>query len=148
METLLKSRRELRYRGRKYWRAVLTLFCLFLPPDASRIVVYYDENDESAIDIAYEAVDLEHFDEEDSFSRQDGETLRSLIEDALPLLDSSTVDFASAVYAALLTFDDHASFKNEIILEYERLRDLERCVPSFGVYHPHFCTESTIFGRT
>lgn len=86
----------------------------------------------------FEAVDLEYFGEEESFSRQEEATLRSLIEDAIPLLETSSVDFASAVYTALLTFDDHASFTDEIIQEYERLRDLERyaSIPSHFPKHP------------
>ena len=97
--------------------------------DAARVIVYYDENEESAIDIVYEAVELGHFSEEESFTAQEETTLRLLIEDAIPLMDKAVFEFAHSVYEALSTFEDHPSFKDSEIENYRRLKEKEKFVP-------------------
>ena len=95
----------------------------FLALDAARVIVYYDENEESAVDIILEAVELGHFDEEESFTAQEESTLRNLIEEAIPLLEVATFSFAKAVIDAFMSIDDHNSFIDTQITEYEKLND-------------------------
>lgn len=102
------------------------------------MVVYYDENEESAVDIVPEAVELGHFAEEESYTERELEGVRALIEDAIPLLDRATFEFAQAVYAALLTVEDHPSFADPKFAEYLRLRDLETYVSFHRSYYQKF----------
>ena len=105
-------------------------FLLISLLDAARVIVYYDENEESAIAIVYEAVELGHFSEEESFTAQEDATLRILIEEAIPLMDEAVYEFARSVYDALATVDDHPSFKDSEIEKYDRLKEKEKYVPS------------------
>lgn len=105
----------------------------FRDPDAVRVSVYYDENEESAVDIGLEAVTLGHFEEEESFSDQDFRTLEGMIEDAIPLMDSAIFEFAAAVYDALLAVEQHPSFHNADIEEYRRLKKKEEYVTNLCI---------------
>ena len=95
-----------------------------------RVVVYYDENDETVVEVTAEGVELGHFDEEESFSAQELSTLRTLIEDALPLLDESSLKFGRSVCEALLVLNDHTSLLDSHIAEYDRLA-LQKFVLNF-----------------
>lgn len=77
-----------------------------------------------------EAVVLGHFAEEESFGEQEESTLRQLIEEAIPLMDRSMLEFARAVYDAFLSFDDHTSFRDVEIAKYDRLKEEEKYAPS------------------
>ena len=99
----------------------------FLLLVALRVIVYYNEYDESVLELAYESVELGHFEREESFSAHDMTTLKTLIEDALPQLDEAIFNFSRSVCKALLAIDDHPSLMDESIAEYDRLIQL-RCV--------------------
>lgn len=85
------------------------------------MVVYYDENEESAVDIVLDGVEQGHFTDEETYSPQEFKELEGLIYDALPLLEEATYLFAQAVYDAFKGFDDHPSFSDELTAEYLRL---------------------------
>lgn len=98
-------------------------------PDAVLLTVYYDEDGEVAFEIEHPGIEDGTFSEEESFSDRDLRQFRGIVEEALPLLDTSVPEFAQAVYNALYAFDSHPSLQDLLYEEYESLKAKQKCVP-------------------
>lgn len=99
--------------------------------DAIRLAIYYNESGEQVVDIVKAGVESGYFEEEDSFSPIEMDSLKANIVEALPLMYQQLFEFGQSVYQSLLIYDNNTTLVDAEYEEYSQLSGFSRFVLIF-----------------